>query len=86
MVKLWFKVICDNRITTQTVYEKIEPFDYSEFFDYISKGCEKLDLSTPVIIKRHIINFAKYNSVRFVKSDFVEIVPFDRLEIENLDR
>ena len=41
---------------------------------------------TPVIVKNHLFNFAKYNGVKFVKSDFLEPIDFDRLVVENLDR
>ena len=86
MVRLWFKVMKNDRIVRQTVYEKDEKFTYSLFHDYISAGCYELDLSTPLIVKNHLFNFAKYNGVKFLPDDFTEPVDFDRLVVENLDR
>jgi hypothetical protein len=57
--------------------------DYSLFFDYIRDICETLDIPTPVIIKTHLFNYAKYNTLRFKKEDFVESVDFDKLVLEN---
>ena len=86
MVQLWIKVIKDDKIVKDTVVEKFEKFDYSLFVDYLSEGFYSLDLSTPVVIKNHILNYAKYNVVRFVPSDFLESVDFDYVWVENLDR
>ena len=45
-----------------------------------------MDEATPVILKSHIMNFAKYNMTEFKPSDFIESVKFDRMIVENLDR
>ena len=66
--------------------EREENFDYSLFSDYITEGLYSLDEATPVIIKNHIFNFAKYNVVRFLPSDFIETVDFDCVWVENLDK
>lgn len=83
MVRIWAKTIKDGRITAQTVYEREGQTDYSLFFDYVREICEKLDIPTPVIIKTHLFNYAKYNTVRFSESDFVEKINFDKLVLEN---
>jgi hypothetical protein len=53
------------------------------FYDYTREICETLDIPTPVIIKTHLFNYAKYNTVKFVRQDFVESVDFDKLVFEN---
>ena len=83
MIRIWAKVIKNNKIIRQTVYENPVPMDYSEFFNYVREICEKLDVPTPVIIKTHIFNYAKYNFLKFTPSDFVETFPFDKLVLEN---
>ena len=83
MVRIWAKTIKDGRITAQTVYEREGQTDYSLFFDYVREICEKLDIPTPVIIKTHLFNYAKYNTVKFTESDFVEKINFDKLVLEN---
>lgn len=72
-----------DKIIKQTVLEKEGSLDYSLFFDYTREICETLDIPTPVIIKTHLFNYAKYNVLKFRKDDFVEKVDFDRLVFEN---
>ena len=83
MVRIWAKLVKNNKIIRQTVYENPTPVDYSEFFNYVREICEKLDIPTPVIIKTHIFNYAKYNFLKFTPCDFVESFPFDKLVLEN---
>lgn len=83
MIRIWAKVMLDNKIIKQCVFEKYETMDYSQFFEYTREICETLDIPTPVIIKTHLFNYAKYNTVKFIKSDFVENVEFDKLIFEN---
>lgn len=83
MVRIWAKLIKDDKIIKQCVLERVGLTDYSLFFEYVRDICENLDCPTPVIIKTHIFNYAKYNTVRFCKSDFVEKIDFDKLVLEN---
>ena len=63
--------------------EKFTQMDYSKFYDYLREICENLDVPTPVLIKTHLFNYAKYNVVRFKQEDFVESINFDKLVLEN---
>jgi hypothetical protein len=45
--------------------------------------CSALDVATPVLIKTHIFNYAKYNNVKFIAEDFLEPIDFDKLVLEN---
>ncbi len=83
MIKIWAKVMKKDKILSQYMLERQENIDYSEFFDYLREICENLDIATPVLIKTHLFNFAKYNNVRFTQSDFVEQISFDKLVLEN---
>ena len=83
MIRIWAKVIKDGKILKQCVYEKTENMDYSKFYDYARDICETLDIPTPVIIKTHLFNYAKYNTLKFKPEDFMENVLFDRLVFEN---
>lgn len=83
MIKLWAKTYKNHKIlkhTTLNVYA--EKMDYSMFFDYVSTLCHELDSPTPLIIKDSIFNFAKFNYVKFIPSDFVENIDYDYLMIE----
>ena len=83
-MKIWAKVMVDGKIKKQMVYEKAEQLVYSNFFEYVSEICMALDVPTPVIVKAHIFNFAKFNHVKFTQNDFVESISFDHLFLENL--
>jgi hypothetical protein len=86
MVKIWIKLIKEDKIVKDIVVEKDEPFDYASFADYLTEGLFPLDEPTPVVLKNHVFDFAKFNVARFRPSDFVESVDFDYMWVENLDR
>ena len=83
-MKIWAKLITDGKIRKQFVYEKEERLTYSHFFDYLTEICQALDIPTPVLLKPHIFNFAKFNHVRFIRRDFVEEFDYDQLFLENI--
>ena len=83
-MKIWAKLITDGKIQKQFVYEKQERLTYSRFFDYLSNICHELDIPTPVLLKTHIFNFAKFNHVKFIPRDFVESLDYDQLFLENI--
>lgn len=83
MVRIWAKVIKNDKIIKQCVFERFESIDYSQFSNYLMEICSMLDIATPVLIKTHIFNYAKYNQVKFVQDDFVESIDFDKLVLEN---
>lgn len=87
MVKIWAKVMNKSKIIKHTMlFDNVEKMDYSKFFDYMTEICHKLDVPTPIILKTHIFNYAKFNFVQFRPDDFVETVNFDCLWVENADR
>lgn len=87
MVKIWARVMKHNKIVKQiTMFDNSEKMDYSRFFDYVAQLCQQLDVPTPLILKSHVFNYAKFNFVRFMPDDFVESVDFDSLWLENADR
>ena len=79
MFRIWGKVLKDGHIVRQVTYEREEKFSYSRFFSYLTDICDALDVPTPVLLKPHIFNYAKFNHVIFRPS-----VPFDRLVLENI--
>ncbi len=83
-MKIWAKLITNGKIKKQIVYERDEKLVYSQFFDYLTEMCQKLDIPTPVLLKTHIFNFAKFNHVKFTPKDFVEYFAYDQLFLENI--
>ncbi len=84
MFRIWAKVIKDGKIIKQVNYQRDDKFSYGEFFYYLTDICDSLDISTPVLLKTHIFNFAKFNTVRFIPRDFAETVDFDKLVLDNV--
>ena len=85
MFRIWAKIMKEGKIQKQFVYENDEEkLTYSHFLQYLFDICRELDEPTPVLLKTHILNFGKFNHVRFYPRDFVEPVDFDYLLLENL--
>ncbi len=83
-MKLWGKTRLDDRTVsseTVTVAAKSanEVEDWSEPF---SRLCHKLNLSRPVILKKHVRELEQFSHTVFFPADFVEPVDFDRFEVE----
>ena len=83
-MRLWAKVMTEGKIRKQCTLEKDERVTWSHFFDYMAEMCDKLDILTPIILKAHIFQFAKFRHVKFLPRDFVDSVDFDRLVVENI--
>ena len=84
MIRIWAKIIKGGKIVRQTVYEKEGKIAWSEMHEYLVEISYALDIPTPILIKPHLMNFAKFNHVKFLKSDFVEKIDFDQLFLENI--
>ena len=84
MFRIWAKVYEDDHIIKQTTYTRQEKFTYSKFFNYLTDVCDELDVPTPVLLKTHVFNYAKFNHVVFRPADFMESVPFTKLVVENI--
>lgn len=84
MFRIWAKVYSEDHIEKQTVYSQEERFTYAQFFRYLADICTELDVPTPVLLKTHIFQYAKFNRVVFRPADFLESVPFTRLVLENI--
>lgn len=86
MIKIWAKIIVDNKITKDIIYESVDNYTREEFFDHLSDICHQLNIPTPVLISNHYETYENFNMVKFLPRDFVESLDFDKLEIENAKR
>ena len=86
MLRIWIKTLKDGKIVKQAVYEYDGKMDYAEFHRHVYEACRLIDEPSPVIVKPHIFNYAKYNHVKFLPDDFVESVSFDKMMLENVAR
>lgn len=83
-MKLWGIVRKDHRIQRQHTieYPKLTRDSSPNWHELIGPLCEELDLSRPLILKKHLKEIADFSRVVFIPSDFVEPVDFDKFEIE----
>ena len=86
MIRIWAKIILDNKLIKDLIYESIDNYSRDGFFEHISEICYRLNISSPVLIKNHYESFENFNNIKFLPRDFIESVSFDRLEIENAAR
>lgn len=86
MIRLWAKIIIDNKIKKDLIYESHDNYTREEFFEHISEICYRLNIASPVLINSHFENFENFKFIKFLPRDFVETVNFDKLEVENAIR
>lgn len=82
MFKIYAKLITDNKVNLDYVYELKNEFAIHDFFEYIQEICAQLDVPTPIILTKHIKNFLIFDSTTFLPEDFVESFPYDKLLVE----
>lgn len=79
--KLWIRLVKHNRIARDLVV----PCQESAWEDALREGCHALDVSVPVLLPRHLRDWAEFKQMRFVPGDFMDAVAFDRMEAEYFD-
>ena len=82
MIKIFAKIMINEKINKSFKYEREGEFGIDEFFEYVKDICEHFDSPTPVILAKHIRDYIVFNTTTFKKDDFVEKVFFDKLIIE----
>lgn len=86
MYKLWAKRIRKNHIIDSITVKNKEEITPNEKRDKCLKEiCQKLDLSVPVWLNKHDLEFSQFKYVTFYPQDFIDEVDFDKLEIELID-
>lgn len=78
-MNIWFKTFIKNKLKISKSYA----FDNeASLFDILVFCCNELDLPCPVILPKHEKYFKDFGITKFLKSDFVETIPYDYVEIE----
>ena len=83
-MRIWAKVTRKDKVKRDMIYSTDMPLNEDNFQAWLYEICDKLDIPTPVLLKAHIFNYAKFNHVIFRPADFMEQVSFDRLVLENI--
>ena len=87
MVRIWAQLVEGEKIKKSIIYENNTSFDKNNFLDYVIDVCDLLKIATPIVLSKHINHFIEFNNAVFKADDFVEIINFDKLILEqaNLD-
>lgn len=82
MVKVWGKIFKGEKMIKTNTLQIDE--SSCTFFDMLRMLCEKLDIPTPILLEKHVMDFNQFNMCLFKTDDFVENVNFSRFVIENI--
>lgn len=86
MYKLWAKKIKDNRIINQIVVSNKDNMSNEEKrVKCMDEICKNFDLSVPVWLNKHHMEFSQFKYVTLYSEDFIDDIDFDKLEIELID-
>jgi len=79
-MKIWGKVIKKEHILKHKTVE-VDP-STTTFFDMLKTLCEKLNISTPVLLDKHVYDFNAFHMCMFNQDYFIEEVFFDWFVLE----
>ena len=86
-MRIWLKIIQDHRMSQQAVreFDSPRPAGIPGWHAVLTEAGKELDLACPVLLKKHLYELDRFSRTVFSPSDFMESVPFDRLELEIID-
>lgn len=84
MIRIFARTVDHDKILKSKVFE-VEEITEDKFYNIVSEICQDLDLSTPLVLKKHYDQICKFNHSVFLANEFVESVDFKNFIIEILD-
>ena len=85
MIRIWGKIIKDNRIVKNKVAVSNIEGDYQEKLKLcIIELCEKLDISKPYWLPSNMEEYNRRYKTSFTFHNFIEDIDFDKFTIEEL--
>ena len=85
MGRYWGKILKNHKIVRDTVADGYAAGTAADFEQMIQALCDPLDLPRPVILSKHLRDMGEFRHTRFRADDFMEEVPFDSFEVEELN-
>ncbi len=76
--KLWVRLIRHNKIVRDITL----PCSANDWEETLREACRQMDLSAPIPLPRHLRDWDRFKLMRFLPSDFMDAVSFDRMETE----
>lgn len=82
-MKLWGKIIINNKLYMHDVSDDIDTKDYMLLADKTLEDlCKKLDISIPYWLDKNKSEYLKRMKTAFTADNFIEGIDFDKFEIE----
>lgn len=86
MFRLWAKEWKSNRmIRDTTVCDDSEDTRTHKVFRALEEACYEFDLGKPIWLDSNIEEFKRHAKARFYQDSFIEMIPFDYLEIQIIE-
>lgn len=80
-MKLWARVMLDEKIVKQHTI-LVDRLFMQNLQQHLTDLCYELDVSTPLLLQKHITSLEKFNHIKFIPKDFVEPFEFDKMILE----
>ncbi len=80
MIKIWGKLIAKEKIAKSVVIEIDE--ETTTFFDMLKTISTSLNISTPVLLDKHVHDFNRFHVCEFNSTDFIESIVFDKFVLQ----
>lgn len=83
-MKLWGRIKKDNEYKADGVVaiHARSAYEVTDWGEPFAKLCHDLDISRPVILKKHLNDLERFGHTSFLPADFLESVDFDKFEVE----
>ena len=83
MFRLWGKILKDNLMEKDTVYEdESDDTRTHKVFRGLDEICHEFDLGRPIWLEKNVSEFQRHSKVRFYQDSFIEEIEFDYLEVQ----
>ena len=83
MYKLWVTTVTDGKITKEYLSDWDTTISIDKALtEALDKACYEMDLSRPLILRKHLFEMVNFNRTKFLPEHFVESVEFDKLDVE----
>ena len=82
MVKVWGKLFKGEKMVKTATVEVDE--SSCAFFDMHRQLSEKLDVPTPVLLEKHVMEFNQFNMCVFMPVDFIDKVHYSKYILQNI--
>lgn len=86
MIKIWGKLIKNNKIIKQEVVTSDEAGSYQENLKRcITEICYKMDIQKPYWLNSNLEEYNRRSKTSFTRHNFIEDIDFDKFIIEDID-